>query len=368
MLNGLNRFHRILVATSLGCLLLASCKARKTAPASDVLVTNGKPIESTEFPAVMMLGNGCTASWVGPRTMLTAAHCVIGSPTMSVGGYSTEKIFANRNYRNEDGTSLHDTALLVFPAEVATKLGVTKFMSLSAADARPGEDVQLVGYGCNEWLKAPSKECTGDGQKRYGSNRLDKITNNTIYVYGVPSGPGTGVDGVNAPGDSGGPLINGRNEIIGVTSRGNGTMGMWAYVHSATSIGFLRSAIKCSAPPCADEINGARVDGGGGAGGAVAVEGGGGAPEGGLTFRSYLDSRFKDAGGRTLWLNAGKACTAKRAGQIQDCTWVFENNQITVNFSDAVAWYYKAINRNTICFIAAPGASCISGNMSRYQP
>jgi hypothetical protein len=107
--------------------------------------------------------------------------------------------------------------------------------------------------------------------------------------------------------------------------------------------------------------------------------GGGGAINGGnynnddadLRPQDLIGKRYRDASGRTLWLNAGKQCTAKRAGgTVVNCKWELrDGGTIVVEMSATSIWYYYAKNAGQICFTGenTPGATCL-GVLNQYTP
>jgi hypothetical protein len=113
---------------------------------------------------------------------------------------------------------------------------------------------------------------------------------------------------------------------------------------------------------------GAPVAAGNGAGAGVGAGGGGGNVNGdGAGFRAFIGKRYRDSSGRTLWLNADRACSAKRGGGIQDCRWNYDNGTIEVAFGDGTVWYYRAESAASICFVPSVGASS-AGRMGSYNP
>ena len=181
-------------------------------------------------PAVGVLtsqGQGiCTATLVGTRTVLTAAHCVVqeDQPPYSLSpqlGFSHDgKAFpvpsASAVYHPAyDAINIdNDVAVVRLSQDVP---GITPVLIASTAPT-VGETIEIVGYGVT------SENAQDFGTKRRTNNTIGLVTPTQYVFYG--SG---GNIGSHCYGDSGGPsfVVRGGKELqVGVHSWGEGTCGV----------------------------------------------------------------------------------------------------------------------------------------------
>jgi hypothetical protein len=165
------------------------------------------------FPSVGWLG-GCTATLIGRRTVLTAAHCVSANGqagTFCSDGFCVGGTYYKHPNYNPDGF-FNDIAVLRLDSDFQALSGIIPTRIASSAP-REGEYFQIYGFGCtNRETRA------GTGTKRVGTNFLFDVDPLKIQ-YDDEDGA------LACPGDSGGPLFRNLTDCqIGVTSHRQGTL------------------------------------------------------------------------------------------------------------------------------------------------
>jgi hypothetical protein len=184
-------------------------------------VTNGIDIVETNLPSVVKLdmrdtqGNTfiCTGTFIGPRTIITAAHCGVDGTTHFTVSYRDQKgaVYIHPEYLTNSKAGAYppaDIALVQMPTNMAP--AVAKFAS---SPAQVGNSITYVGYGSNDLREGKS---LGAGTRRRGMNKVHAVeTNNGGLVisrghnYYTTNGDARGVNSSSGHGDSGGPVITG---------------------------------------------------------------------------------------------------------------------------------------------------------------
>ena len=175
----------------------------------------GKPAPKDKYPSTVRIfsgGGSCTATLIGPKVLLTAAHCVDdgGSVRFDYKGSSVN----SKACKHHDGYSDNTTKDFAL-CEVPALTGKWETINTNHKLVSKGDKVTLTGYGCTE----PGGEGGNDGILREGG----------ATVTGVPSRNSFDIvtrasAGALCYGDSGGPAFveNGTSRVlIGVNSRGN---------------------------------------------------------------------------------------------------------------------------------------------------
>jgi hypothetical protein len=177
---------------------------------ADERLINGTPVAAGAYKEVVRIktGNsGCTASIIGPRVLLTAAHCASNNSNsvFSVDNIDYSAAMQRSTlYPNKD----HDMALGLIDKDVP---GI-KFASIWDTKPTIGDTMHFLGYGCTE----PGGSGGNDGILREGDAQVTGFSN-----YDIVSRGGAAL----CYGDSGGPAYfvskRGVKQQISVNSKGN---------------------------------------------------------------------------------------------------------------------------------------------------
>ena len=162
---------------------------------------------TTGYPSVGYLTSGgvsCTATLIGPRDVLTAAHCIESSSgRFLVAGSNRRwsKAYVHEAYN--DSTLSNDIAVVILDSAVT---GV-KPSPLRTTAVSSGQKIALVGYGYTSFSGGNSA-----GAKYVGTNSIAKVGSTWFSYVGNSN---------NCSGDSGGPSFIG-DVVVGVHSSGEG--------------------------------------------------------------------------------------------------------------------------------------------------
>lgn len=191
---------------------------------------NGKPARPADFPASFYQSSGvgrCTASLIGPKVLLTAAHCVSNGGTVKIKISATTfkgKCTHHEQWQDGDGDKSADYSLCLLDKEIA---GVTpERLDLNGAGMNVGGKVLLAGFGCTQ----ENMSGGNDGIFRIG---LTKIATLPGYNAAQPNDMLTEssleekAPAIVCPGDSGGSVyhlksdlvVSGTRSIVAVNSR-----------------------------------------------------------------------------------------------------------------------------------------------------
>lgn len=215
-------------------LLAAFCSAsNSSAQMMSPTLINGKPVQPGEFPEVVyitMKNSRCSATIVGPKVVLTAAHCARegGKMSFQVGQTLYSGVcHAPDAYPSDD----HDISLCLVDKNIPGP-----YASVAQKGPEVGDKVTLIGYGCTK----PKGGGGNDGILRVG---ISTVTGFTDWDFITKK------DAALCYGDSGGPafrkIANPKGEhhyVMGVNSKGDIKSISWlSQLYSLASQGFMES-------------------------------------------------------------------------------------------------------------------------------
>jgi secreted trypsin-like serine protease len=233
-------------------LLLGGCAAAAPGTGTDAehegethsAIVNGSPSPAAQDAAVLITigadGQYCSGALIAPNLVLTARHCVQGTDEttgecgayttrftaatlgISVGGGASSATIVARGKKTyvDQGTTMcsHDIALILLDNDVPD----ATVARVRLSKAKGGEIVTAVGYGDNgfgtpsatRYQRASLKiDAVGPASQTYTTKDRKDIAF-TVHPGEIATGEST------CFGDSGGPLFDAQDHIIGMTSRG----------------------------------------------------------------------------------------------------------------------------------------------------
>lgn len=239
---------------------LVACQPGRTSP-GNLRIIGGQDTEqeSLIWAVRMRIGSGglCTGSFVGPNTLLTASHCVGPTSRVFVKRYEATSVKVIEHPDSTDEVEPNDLAIVIFADNTATK-----WTRLAAQPPKRGDEVQMIGYGsCTTWDGADT------GTRRcMGKNKISSISDDNMIRTARSAGVAV------SPGDSGGPMFNSDETIVGVASGGYaGSSSLHVNVFLPANVKFLKDtvhqhgAIICGLegfnhPACNTQVPGASDD------------------------------------------------------------------------------------------------------------
>ncbi len=206
----------------LSLLLLIGCRGPEETRATEDPITGGRIDRSHEAVGQVGAFDGdavgffCTGTLVGPKTVVTAAHCLfdgarrVYAPELAfeVGGvvHRIARSSVNPGYDPGRDEGWEDAAILRL--EEASEVGA---IPVSIDPPLEGVEADVVGFGVTR-ASGPGQG-VGSGRRRHARIALGLVTDREIFYDASASGA--------CYGDSGGPILQ-NGALVGVTSRGTG--------------------------------------------------------------------------------------------------------------------------------------------------
>lgn len=204
-------------------------------PAPQVLGLGANPADRAKWPATLVfrnaLGGGCTATMVGPRAILTAAHCIDDGAQGSVEVGNTSVTVTCRHHPAYPGDISADFALCLTAAELRRPDQGFERLHVEAGAPSVRDTIILLGYGCLTETGADRNF----GALYEGTATVDATPGRDLYF--ITRG-GAAV----CFGDSGGGAYRAVNasgtvrRLLGVNSRGD--ISRYSWISSTATAGF----------------------------------------------------------------------------------------------------------------------------------
>lgn len=184
-------------------------------------VIGGREAKPGEYPEVIRISSGsayCSATIVGPKVVVTAAHCTseggyiypAAHPDIAVQPFTYARCNIAPKYTESVGDQ--DLAYCLTDREMDVP-----FASIASREPKLGDSTVIAGYGC---VNPGSGTGGNDGKLRVGKAPVTRVATSTYFSYHT-----TGSTAV-CYGDSGGPNFVNMTDpfkvhhyVIGVNSR-----------------------------------------------------------------------------------------------------------------------------------------------------
>lgn len=175
----------------------------------------GQPADPKDWPATMYSSQGnsrCTATIIGKRALLIAAHCVGNGKTAVFKAGGNDYSSTCTHHSEYRGNATADWALCLVSQDVVNV--PFERLNTDAGLIKVGEKILLTGFGCTR----PGGTGGNDGTYRIGESTVTALPSGTNYDIVTKGGAAL------CFGDSGGPSfkVDGEGRVLlAVNSRGD---------------------------------------------------------------------------------------------------------------------------------------------------
>lgn len=203
-------------------LLLAACCSTTSGPAKAPATSRASELTAKTVALVMVDEEEgttrayCTGVWVGPKTILTAAHCVESDPLAALFGAKQEFRYAVREDIFVNGSTVeakYPTTRLMEIAELDETHDLALMMATGqtppheiaelGSNPEQGQHVQSMGHAKGLWWSYSSGDVAAIRLAPLGSEPMTWIQTTTPI----------------SPGNSGGGLFDEDGRLVGICSR-----------------------------------------------------------------------------------------------------------------------------------------------------
>jgi hypothetical protein len=215
---------RLFVA-ALCALAVVPAVAQEVESISPELI-GGTVADPADWPASPWVGN-CSSTLIGPRTLITAAHCVSNGGTKSFTIGTSRYSGACTHHAKYRGNSTADWALCYLTSEV-TGVPFEVVAKPAEVSCSVGKTFTWTGYGCQRWgggIDGKFRVGTVNATKCPSGTNYDTVTRGSVALCSGDSG-------------GGGYLVDaqGNRKLVGTNSRSDTRV--TSYVSSTYSPAF----------------------------------------------------------------------------------------------------------------------------------